>query len=44
MRERHKREVLRPQLIWEPWNDGLVGPALKQRPESGKDAAAQQLS
>ena len=26
------------------WGDGLVGPALKQRPESGEDAAAQQLN
>ena len=43
-REQRKREVLRPQWIWAPWNDGFVGPALKRCPESGKDAAAQQLS
>ena len=27
-----------------PWNNGLVGPALKRRPELGKDAAAQRVS
>ena len=42
--ERRKREVLRLRRIWAPWDDGLVGPALKRRPESGEDAAAQRLN
>ena len=29
--------------IWAPWDDGLVGPALKRCPESGEDAATQRL-
>ena len=44
MREWCKHEVLRRRQIWAPWNNGLVGPALKRRPESGEDAAAQWLS
>ena len=44
MRERRKHEVHQLRWIWAPWNNGLVGLALKRRPESGEDAAAQWLS
>ena len=44
MREWRKCEVLRLRWIWAPWDDGLVGPALKWRPELGEDAAAQRLN